>query len=106
VLRLNAKKYADVGKALNDNTKRLSRTVVIGGPSNLNAMVALTYAKNLPHESITSMTRLYQEQAMSYLGIRTGHKPHQVKKLAVWGNTSTSMFIDTRRTSINHFPID
>ena len=43
---------------------------------------------------------------MSYLGIRTGHKPHQVKKLAVWGNTSNTIFIDTRRASVNHIPID
>jgi malate dehydrogenase len=61
VLRLNAKLYATVGKALNENTKRSSRTVLINGPANLNAMVALTHAKDLPQESFTSMTRLYQE---------------------------------------------
>jgi malate dehydrogenase len=40
LLRMNAKIYVDVGKALNDSTKRHCRTVTIGGPSNLNAMVA------------------------------------------------------------------
>jgi len=29
---MNAKIYVDVGKALNDNTKRDSRNIVIGGP--------------------------------------------------------------------------
>ena len=61
VLRMNAKIYATVGKALNENTKRSSRTVVMNGPANLNAMVALTHAKDLPIESFTSMSRLYQQ---------------------------------------------
>lgn len=43
---------------------------------------------------------------MSYIGIRTGHKPHQVKKIAIWGNTSNKMFIDTRRTTINQIPLE
>jgi len=72
---MNAKIYADVGKALNDHTKRDSRTVAIGGPANLNAMVACSHAKNLPHAHFTSLTRLVMEQALSYIAIRTGHTP-------------------------------
>lgn len=42
---------------------------------------------------------------MSYIAIRTGNRPNQVKKLAVWGNSSSSMFLDTRRTTIVGVPI-
>ena len=100
VLRMNAKIYTDVGKALNDHTKRESRTVFIGGPQNLNAMVACAYAKEMNPDYFTSLARINLERALSYIASRTGHKASQVKKVAVWGNSSTSMYVDTRRTTI------
>ena len=97
---MNAKIYIDVGKALNDSSKRDCRNIIIGGPQNLNAMVACAHAKDLMPEHFTALARLNLERALSYIAIRTGHKTTQVKKVAVWGNSSSSMYVDTRRTTI------
>lgn len=51
--------HVDIGKALNDNSKRMCRNILISGPVNTNAMVCQNAAKDLPVESFTGMTRIF-----------------------------------------------
>lgn len=63
-LQKNASIYRDIGKAMNDATKRNSKSVVIGNPSNTNALCLFQQTKDIPAGNITAMSRLGHNQAI------------------------------------------
>ena len=65
LLKDNGKIFIDTGKAINDNAARDVKTIVVGNPANTNCMIAQHYAKDLPSENFTAMTRLDHNRAVS-----------------------------------------
>ena len=63
LLKDNGKIFVDVGKAINDNSKRDVKTIVVGNPANTNCLIAQHYAKDIPKENFTAMTRLDHNRA-------------------------------------------
>lgn len=100
LLKDNGKIFVDVGKAINDNAKRDSKTIVVGNPANTNCLICSHYAKDLPKENFTAMTRLDHNRALTQLALKTGSKVTDIKKLAVWGNHSPTMYPDIRYTTV------
>lgn len=100
LLKDNGKIFVDVGKAINDNAKRDAKTIVVGNPANTNCLIAQHYAKDMPQENFTAMTRLDHNRAMSQLALKTGSKVTDIKKVAVWGNHSPTMYPDLRNTTV------
>lgn len=101
LLKDNGKIFVDVGKAMNDNAKRDAKTIVVGNPANTNCLICSHYAKDLPRENFTAMTRLDHNRALTQLALKTGAKVTDIHKLAVWGNHSPTMYPDIRQTTIN-----
>jgi len=101
LLKDNGKIFTDTGKAINDNAARDVKTIVVGNPANTNCMIAQHYAKDLPSENFTAMTRLDHNRAVSQLALKTGAKVTDIKKVAVWGNHSPTMYPDVRSTTVN-----
>ena len=100
LLKDNGKIFVDVGKAINDNAKRDAKTIVVGNPANTNCMICQHYAKDMPKENFTAMTRLDHNRAVSQLALKTGAKVTDIKNVAVWGNHSPTMYPDIRYTTI------
>lgn len=100
LLKDNGKIFVDVGKAINDNAKRDAKTIVVGNPANTNCLITAHYAKDIPRENFTAMTRLDHNRAISQLALKTGSQVTDIKKLAVWGNHSPTMYPDIRYTTI------
>ena len=100
LLKDNGKIFVDVGKAINDNAKRDAKTIVVGNPANTNCLICAHYAKDLPKENFTAMTRLDHNRALTQLALKTGSKVTDIKKLAVWGNHSPTMYPDIRYTTV------
>lgn len=101
LLKDNGKIFIDTGKAINDNAARDVKSIVVGNPANTNCLIAQHYAKDLPKENFTAMTRLDHNRAVSQLALKTGAKVTDIKKVAVWGNHSPTMYPDIRNTTIN-----
>lgn len=101
LLKDNGKIFIDTGKAINDNAARDVRSIVVGNPANTNCMIAQHYAKDLPAENFTAMTRLDHNRAVSQLALKTGAKVTDIKKVAVWGNHSPTMYPDIRYSTID-----
>jgi len=101
LLKDNGKIFVDVGKAINDNAKRDVKTIVVGNPANTNCLICSHYAKDIPRENFTAMTRLDHNRALTQLALKTGSKVTDIHKLAVWGNHSPTMYPDIRYTTIN-----
>jgi len=100
LLKDNGKIFIDVGKAINDNAKRDAKTIVVGNPANTNCMICQHHAKDMPKENFTAMTRLDHNRALSQLALKTGAKVTDIKKVAVWGNHSPTMYPDIRYTTV------
>jgi malate/lactate dehydrogenase len=64
LLKDNGKIFVDTGRAINDNANRNVKVVVVGNPANTNCLIAAHYAKDLPKESFTAMTRLDHNRAL------------------------------------------
>jgi malate dehydrogenase len=58
-------------------------------------------APDLPRENFTAMLRLDHNRAASQIAAKTGKAVASIKKLAVWGNHSPTMYADYRFATID-----
>ena len=58
-------------------------------------------APGLPRENFTAMLRLDHNRALSQVAAKTGKPVTAIKKLAVWGNHSPTMYADYRFATID-----
>ena len=100
LLKDNGKIFIDVGKAINDHAKRDCKTIVVGNPANTNCLIAQHYAKDIPSENFTAMTRLDHNRALTQIALKTGSSVTDIHKLAIWGNHSSTMYPDVRNAEV------
>ena len=100
LLKDNGTIFIDTGKAINDHAKRTAKTIVVGNPANTNALICQHYAPGIPAENFTAMTRLDHNRALTQLALKTNSKVTDIKKLAIWGNHSPTMYPDIRNTTV------
>jgi len=101
LLAANAQIFTAQGKALDASASRSVKVLVVGNPANTNAWIAMKSAQGLPRENFTAMLRLDHNRALSQLAAKTGKPVASIRKLAVWGNHSPSMYADYRFATID-----
>jgi len=101
LLSINGKIFVGQGKAINDNAAPDVRILVVGNPCNTNCMIAMNSAPSVPKNRWFAMTRLDENRAKTQLAQKAGVPVTQVKKLAIWGNHSPTMFPDFYTAEIN-----
>ena len=101
LLAANAQIFTAQGKALDAVASRNVKVLVVGNPANTNAWIAMKSAPSLPRESFTAMLRLDHNRALSQLAAKTGKPVSSIRKLAVWGNHSPTMYADYRYATID-----
>ncbi len=101
LLAANAQIFTAQGKALNTSASRNVKVLVVGNPANTNAYIAMKSAPDLPRENFTAMLRLDHNRAASQIAAKTGKPVSSIKKLAVWGNHSPTMYADYRFATID-----
>ncbi len=101
LLAANAQIFTAQGKALDAVASRNVKVLVVGNPANTNAYIAMKSAPSLPRENFTAMLRLDHNRAASQIAAKTGKPVASIKKLAVWGNHSPTMYADYRFATIN-----
>ncbi len=100
----NAKIFTEQGRALDAVASRKVRVLVVGNPANTNAYIAMKSAPSLPKGNFTAMLRLDHNRALAQLSNKTGKPVSSIKKLAVWGNHSPTMYPDYRFATIDGKP--
>lgn len=100
LLAANAQIFTAQGKALDAVASRDVRVLVVGNPANTNAYIAMKSAPSLPRKNFTAMLRLDHNRALSQIAAKTGKPVASIKKLAVWGNHSPTMYADYRFATI------
>ena len=101
LLAANAQIFTAQGKALDQSASRNVKVLVVGNPANTNAYIAMKSAPGLPRENFTAMLRLDHNRALSQIAAKTGKPVASIKKLAVWGNHSPTMYADYRFATID-----
>ncbi len=94
LLKINGKTFIAQGKAIDDNAKPHCRILVVGNPCNTNAYIAKAQAKRIPAKNFYAMTMLDQNRSVTQMAKKAGVKINDVKKLAIWGNHSATMYPD------------
>jgi len=85
---------------LNDFAKRTAKILVVGNPANTNALIAQTFAKDIPKENFSAMTRLDHNRALYQLANKTNSTVQDIEKLAIWGNHSPTMYADITNATV------
>jgi len=65
LLKDNGKIFISTGKAINDNSSRDVKVVVVGNPCNTNCLIASHYANDIPKENFTAMTKLDHNRGLA-----------------------------------------
>ncbi len=105
LLAANAQIFTAQGKALDSVASRGVKVLVVGNPANTNAYIAMKSAPSLPRENFTAMLRLDHNRALSQIAAKTGNPVASIKKMAVWGNHSPTMYADYRFATIDGKPV-
>ncbi|ADW21334.1 MULTISPECIES: malate dehydrogenase [Thermus] len=94
LLEMNGKIFTEQGRALAEVAKRDVKVLVVGNPANTNALIAYKNAEGLDPKNFTAMTRLDHNRAKAQLSKKTGVPVDRIRRIAVWGNHSSTMFPD------------
>ncbi len=104
LLKINGSIFTEQGKALDKNAKPTCKVLVVGNPCNTNALIAMSHCRNIPKKNFFAMTRLDQSRAISQLANKAGLHSTSVKKVAIWGNHSSTQYPDFYNTEIEGKP--
>jgi len=102
LLKANAKIFQTQGKALGKHANPVNlKVIVVGNPANTNAYIAANNAKELNPECFSAMTKLDHSRAIAQLSLKLSTPVTSIKRFAVWGNHSPTMYPDVSHTQIN-----
>ena len=104
LLKINGGIFIKQGQALAANAKKDVKVLVVGNPCNTNAWIAKAAAKGLSEKNFFAMTMLDQNRAYTQLAQKAGTSVNSVKKLAIWGNHSPTMYPDFYTATIDGKP--
>lgn len=101
LIRKNGPIFVEEGRAIAQHASKDVRVVVVGNPCNTNCLIARHAAgDSVPDDRWTALTRLDQNRARSLLAEKAGVRVRDVKKLAIWGNHSATLYPDFTNAEI------
>jgi len=101
LLEANGAIFTAQGRALNDVAKRSVKVLVVGNPANTNCLIAMSNAPDLDPHNFTSMMRLDHNRTVAQVAKKAKTAVASVKKVAVWGNHSTTQYPDVSNVEID-----
>ncbi|KAI9124696.1 hypothetical protein K1719_004618 [Acacia pycnantha] len=105
LLDINGKIFAQQGKALNAVASPNVKVIVVGNPSNTNALICLKNAPNIPAKNFHALTRLDENRAKCQLALKAGVFYDKVSNMTIWGNHSTTQVPDFLNARIDGLPV-
>ena len=103
LLKINSKIFSDQGLALK-NAKEDVKCLVVANPCNTNAKILYEVCKKnglkVKKENISSLSRLDQDRAEAVYKETYNGKDKKIN-IFIWGNHSSSLFVDTIDEEIN-----
>ncbi len=94
LLSINGGIFGPQGQAINNYAANDVRVFVVGNPCNTNCLIAMHNAPDVPQDRFYAMTMLDENRARTQLAIKAGVDLTAVKRIAIWGNHSTTQYPD------------
>ncbi len=104
LIRKNGPIFVDEGTAIARHAAKGVRVVVVGNPCNTNCLIARANARSVPDDRWSALTRLDQNRARALLAAKAGARVRDVKRLAIWGNHSATLFPDFTNAQVSGRP--
>src|SRR5919109_2204840 len=104
LLEANGGIFKPQGEAIAAGAADDIKVLVVGNPANTNALIAMSNADGVPRERFTSMMRLDQNRAISQVANKLGRPVTDVKRMAIWGNHSPTMYPDLVNALVDGSP--
>jgi len=101
LIRKNGPIFVEEGKAIAQHAGHGVHVVVVGNPCNTNCLIARANARGISNDRWSAMTRLDQNRARSLIANKAGARVKDVKKLAIWGNHSATLYPDFTNATVN-----
>jgi malate dehydrogenase len=105
LLGINGKIFTGQGQAIAKNAASDVRILVVGNPCNTNCLIAMSNAAGIPADRWFAMTRLDENRAKMQLAVKADVHISEVRKLAIWGNHSSTMYPDFYNAEISGRPV-
>lgn len=99
LLSANGAIFSVQGKSIAEHAKEDVKVLVVGNPANTNAYIARKAAIKVGRTDPANyhgMLRLDHNRALSMIAAKTGRPVDSLRKMAVWGNHSPTMYADYR----------
>ncbi|MCY4538487.1 MAG: malate dehydrogenase [Chloroflexi bacterium] len=106
LIAANGPIFVAQGRAINDHAADDIRVLVVANPCNSNCLVAKANAPDIPADRWFAMTRLDENRAKSQLAQKAGAPVSDVRRLAIWGNHSSTQFPNFEHALINGQPAE
>ncbi|WP_214105002.1 malate dehydrogenase [Acrocarpospora catenulata] len=100
LLAANGGIFGPQGRAINEHAADDVRVLVVGNPANTNALIARSAAPDVPADRFTAMTRLDHNRALSQLAAKLAVPVTEIRRMAIWGNHSPTMYPDLFHTEV------
>lgn len=100
LLKCNSKIYKCQGQSLDKYAKKTAKVLVVADPPNTNCLIASRYAKSIPPENFSCLSRLDHNRAIAQVALKLNIAPDRVKNMIVWGNHSCSMVADLSQARV------
>ncbi|XP_021614109.1 malate dehydrogenase isoform X1 [Manihot esculenta] len=94
VMPRNVPIFRAQASALEQHAAPDCKVLVIANPANTNALILKESAPSIPAKSITCLTRLDHNRALSHIADRLNVQASNVKNVIIWGNHSSSQYPD------------
>jgi malate dehydrogenase len=104
LIRENGPIFVAEGRAVAEHAGPKARVVVVGNPCNTNCLIARQAAPDVPDDRWTALTRLDQNRARSLLAAKASARVRDVRKLAIWGNHSATLYPDFTNATVRGRP--
>jgi malate dehydrogenase len=104
LLEANGGIFKPQGEAIAAGAADDVKVLVVGNPANTNCLIAMSNADGVPRERFTSMMRLDQNRAISQVANKLERPVTDVKRMAIWGNHSPTMYPDLVNALVDGSP--
>ncbi|MCO5602118.1 hypothetical protein L7F22_056246 [Adiantum nelumboides] len=101
LLEANGAIFGPQGAAINTVAADDVRLLVVGNPANTNALITRANAPDVPADRFTSMMRLDHNRAVARLAGHLGVGSGEVRRMAVWGNHSSTQYPDLTHAEVD-----
>ena len=104
LLAANGAIFGPQGRAINDHADDDVRVIVVGNPSNTNALIAQQHAPDVPAARFTALTRLDHNRAVGMLATEAEAPVADVDGVIIWGNHSVTQYPDLSHATVADRP--